>query len=181
VNNDPVNWVDLWGLFIINNINGPSADAYQKEHPSNGKFGSSGAELGRGALVLNKYGTPNMPIPTDSITLPGGLNKNLATAYMYQTDKNDNTRTTITSKATELSSGNYAISVSVTNYTVNSDGTINYSPPASGIIAYATPFEVGIQGESAKPNPAAISEIANNTINVVNKTGKHDYNVSYSN
>jgi hypothetical protein len=180
VNNDPVNWVDPWGLYIINNINGPSADIYQKQHPA-----TIGSFLGLGGLILHNDSfdipKPGFPLPTDNITLPNGLNNTLKTAYSYQSDKNLNTDTTITSRATQLPSGNYAISITVNNSTIRPDGRINFEPPRSGIIAYVGPGEIGIMGTITKPSPGAVSSIANSIINKVNNTGNHDYKVGCTN
>jgi RHS repeat-associated protein len=178
VNNDPVNWVDPWGLFIVNNTNGPSVNEYQNKNPSKsgGSLGASG-EL----QILSVDGKLNIPT-NNNITLPNGLNDSLKTAYQYQTDNKDNTKSTITSKATPLPSGNYQISITVTNTVVNPDtGKVISSNSKTGVIAYAGPGEVGIAGATTGVNPANVNNIANKTINQVNGTNNYNYKVQCTN
>jgi RHS repeat-associated protein len=176
VNNDPVNWIDPLGLFIINNINGPSANDYQSENP-----GSIGRTLGVSGVAQTIQSNKSIGFPMPgTVTLPNRLNQSLKTAYDYQNDNNSSTRSIITSKATKLLSGNYEISITVTNYTINSDGgIISYNFPVSGIIAYAGPGEVGINGALTTVNPNAVIGIAIETISTVYGT-KRNYSVQYS-
>jgi RHS repeat-associated protein len=179
VNNDPVNWVDPWGLYIINSIDGPSVDDYQEQHPPSNP-GSSLGGWDASILHSDSFGSPKvyMPMSTDKITLPNRLNNSLQTAYNYQVDRNPNTNTTITSRAIPLESGNYAISVTVTNSVVNPNGTISVERPRSGIITYAGPGEIGLMGTADNPDPSKIVSIVNAVINTINNTGRHDYKVS---
>jgi hypothetical protein len=109
-------------------------------------------------------------MPTDTITLPNGLNQSLSTSHQYQVDENPNTNATITSSYNELPSGNFEISVTVVNTLTRPDGKIGAISTNSGVIAYAGPGEVGIQGATKDVNPQNVNQIAEQVINTVNRT-----------
>jgi len=181
VNNDPVNWRDLWGLFIINNTSGPSTNKYQNAHPS--KSGGSIGASGQPYILKDNgsFGTRLIIPIVNKITLPNGLNDSLSTAYKYQTDNNPNTNTTITSKATALPSGNYEITITVTNTVTNPITGETTGSLKTGVIAYAGPVEVGVAGTTTVINPTKVNDITNETINIVNGTKNHNYKVQCSN
>jgi RHS repeat-associated protein len=172
VNNDPINWVDLWGLYVINNVAGPSAKDYQEQH--SGIF-----DLGLGGQTIQTTGNLGFPTSPADIELPNKLNDSLSTAYRYQTDNNPNTNATITSKATPLPNGNYELSITVTNTAIPPAGS-SISKTTTGVIAYTNPGEVGVgRGTATNVNPKDVHNIANSIINRVNGTN-HDYQVSCS-
>jgi hypothetical protein len=117
-------------------------------------------------------------LPTDTITLPNGLNQSLSTAHQYQADRNPNTKADITSSSKELPSGNFEISITVVNTVVGPDGKISSMSTKSGVIAYAGPGEVGVKGATKDVNPQNVNQIAEQVINTVNKTPGYNNNVT---
>jgi RHS repeat-associated protein len=173
VNNDPVNWRDELGLYIINDItNGPTA-AYDYQNNHDGQF-----DLGLGGFIPTTT-TSGKAYPTgQNIQLPNDLNSALNKSNSYQRDNNPNTITSITSKTNELGNGNFEISINVQNTTINPDGTINMDRPSTGVIAYANPGEV-MNKQTGEIDPESVNAIANEVINYVNHTPKHDNNLTY--
>jgi RHS repeat-associated protein len=168
VNNDPVNWIDPWGLYVINDITlgGNAANDYQNTH--SGKY-----DLGLGGSVVTQptsTSSPQLGYPTGPITLPNDLNSSLATSNIYATDNNPNTQTTII-VTIRGEKDNYVISITVTN---------TLSSPKSGVVAYVNPGEVlNINGTF---NEQKILAIVNNIVNYVNGTpnrSSNDNNITY--
>jgi hypothetical protein len=118
------------------------------------------------------------PLPTDTITLPNGLNQSLSTAHQYQVDRNPNTNAAITSSYKELPSGNFEISITVANTVVGPDGKISSMLTKSGVVAYAGPGEVGVKGATKDVNPQNVNQIAEQVINTVNGTPGYQNNVT---
>jgi hypothetical protein len=170
---NPLKYTDPDGRHIINDTNRPSAEHYQNAHPAR-----PGSTLGNGNIILGPSQQLYLPLDTDTITLPNGLDKSLSTAHQYQSDGNPSTDATITSSYEELPSGNFEISITVVNTVTRPDGTISSVSRNNGVIAYAGPGEVGIQGAAKDVNPQDVNQIAEQVINTVNKTPDYKNNVS---
>jgi RHS repeat-associated protein len=172
VNNDPVNWVDPWGLYLINDITLGKTVAYDYQSNKTIPFGANIPSIHTGgSQMIDRYSNAN-------IQLPAGLNDSLKTSHDYQTDNNPNTESNISASANETKNGNYEVSITVQNSRKDDNGTVISSRPESGVVAYADKSEVTTDG---KVDPGKVTNMANNAINLVNHTPPQtDNHVTYN-
>jgi RHS repeat-associated protein len=153
VNNDPVNWVDPWGLYLINDITLGKIAAYDYQSNKTIPFGANIPSIYTGgSQMIDRYSNAN-------IQLPAGLNSSLKTSHAYQVDNNPNTESSISASVNETKSENYEVSITVQNSRKDSSGAV-----------------VSAQSERGK-----VANIANNVINLVNRTSPQtDNHVTYN-